>query len=713
MDTVTGTKVSHILILEDDCDQQDLALHAFLKMPEQFRVSLAGTLREARDLMIRETPDLIIADWNLPDGKGLDILPRNDGKVTTPLVIMTSLGNENLAVEIMKSGAIDYVVKSATAFADLPHIARRALRNWENIHRRVLAENAVRDTQKRLADILSFLPDAVLAIDNEGRVIAWNNALERMTGQIEFEKENIGELTQDWAVWDDTYRYMADRNPAYVQSVLDRTSTFESIQVQGVLYYDTAGNYFDGRWYTPGNNSPEEVPANLREYFARHATLLNSSAAGTTSTGFILLPGGSYLVAMHPIMPGSGNGPARGTLVMIRRYGDVEITRLRERVHIPLKLTPLDPGQMKNDPVVLRLMAPGAPDHINIIINASTLGSSTLLPGLDGKPALLLNVTTERSAYLQALATVPLRLVVFVIIAVSFVVIAELLLLRYIVNPLKDLDSALIAIGKKRDLSERLPVSGDDEIASLKVSLNTMLQELEESQIQLAAQRAELAEANRKANLYLDIYLDVLTYEIMNAFFSLSGYADLLKNRVGDDEKEYTLRILDTIKRSDAVIRNIQIISQIYKPPPEQKPVNLMAIVTKVMNEHAGSTLRCRGCDISVLADEKLPIVFQNLISNSIKFGGEAGKIEVAVVDQPEEMVLVSVIDTGRGIPDDMKLNIFDRFMQDSDKRSSYGLGLHIVKMLIGAYGGRIWADDRVSGHPEQGAAIRFTMKKG
>jgi nitrogen-specific signal transduction histidine kinase len=119
-----------------------------------------------------------------------------------------------------------------------------------------------------------------------------------------------------------------------------------------------------------------------------------------------------------------------------------------------------------------------------------------------------------------------------------------------------------------------------------------MLQELEESQIQLAAQRAELAEANRKANLYLDIYLDVLTYEIMNAFFSLSGYADLLKNRVGDDEKEYTLRILDTIKRSDAVIRNIQIISQIYKHPPEQKPVNLMAIVTKVMNEHAGSTLR-------------------------------------------------------------------------------------------------------------------------
>ena len=83
------------------------------------------------------------------------------------------------------------------------------------------------------------------------------------------------------------------------------------------------------------------------------------------------------------------------------------------------------------------------------------------------------------------------------------------------------------------------------------------------------------------------------------------------------------------------------------------------------------------------------------------------------MVDPPEGMVLVSVIDTVRGIPDDMKPNIFNRFMQDSDKRSSYGLGLHIVKMLISSYGGRIWVDDRVSGHPEQGAAIRFTLKKG
>ncbi len=175
-------KTPHILLLEDDRAHQDLILRAFRDDPDPFRVTVAENLLKARQIIERDSPDLILADWILPDGKGLDILSRKDGSVTTPVVIMTSFGDEHLAVEIMKSGAIDYVVKSASMFADLPHITRKALRDWENIRERKRAEEAVQDTQKRLADILSFLPDAVFAIDNDGRIIAWNIAIEQMTG---------------------------------------------------------------------------------------------------------------------------------------------------------------------------------------------------------------------------------------------------------------------------------------------------------------------------------------------------------------------------------------------------------------------------------------------------------------------------------------------------------------------------------------------------
>src|SRR5512145_3294120 len=173
--------MAHILLIEDERAHQDLLLRAFRDDPSRFRVSVAGTISEARQIIGSDPPDLIIADWILPDGKGLDILPRRDGRVTIPLVIMTSYGDEHLAVEIMKSGAIDYVVKSATLFCELPRIAGKALRDWDTIQDRIRAEDAVQESRKRLADIIGFLPDAVLATDNEGRVIAWNSAMERMT----------------------------------------------------------------------------------------------------------------------------------------------------------------------------------------------------------------------------------------------------------------------------------------------------------------------------------------------------------------------------------------------------------------------------------------------------------------------------------------------------------------------------------------------------
>ena len=220
MDAGTGTTVPHILILEDDTALQDLVLRAFRKDPDQLRVSVAGTIHDARDIIGCDPPDLIIADWMLPDGKGIEILPRRDGMVTVPLVIMTSHGDERLAVEIMKSGAIDYVVKSATVFRDLPNIARRALRDWDNIRERQRAEEADRDSQKRLADILSFLPDAVLAIDNESRVIAWNKAIEEMTGVAA--ADMLGKGDHEYSI-----PFYGERRPILIDLVLMEDTEIE------------------------------------------------------------------------------------------------------------------------------------------------------------------------------------------------------------------------------------------------------------------------------------------------------------------------------------------------------------------------------------------------------------------------------------------------------------------------------------------------------
>jgi len=128
---VTGEPL-RVLLVEDEPGHAELARRAFAQAGA-FEVSVAETVNEARAALHGATPpDLVIADWLLPDGEGLDLLRSEPARAMPPVVIMTSHGSERVAVEAIRAGAVDYVVKSETALADLPHMAERAVR-----HRRV------------------------------------------------------------------------------------------------------------------------------------------------------------------------------------------------------------------------------------------------------------------------------------------------------------------------------------------------------------------------------------------------------------------------------------------------------------------------------------------------------------------------------------------------------------------------------------------------
>ncbi|WP_292364128.1 MULTISPECIES: sensor histidine kinase [unclassified Methanoculleus] len=99
------------------------------------------------------------------------------------------------------------------------------------------------------------------------------------------------------------------------------------------------------------------------------------------------------------------------------------------------------------------------------------------------------------------------------------------------------------------------------------------------------------------------------------------------------------------------------------------------------------------------------------MLGNAAKFGGPGVEIAIRVEEHDDE-VLVSVEDTGPGVPDAIKPRLFDRLVRGTQTMAGTGLGLYICRMLVTRYGGRIWADDRVEGRPECGTAIRFTLRK-
>src|SRR4051812_1097145 len=172
-----------ILVLEDDASHAEAMARALEPCAARYRVRFAGTLAEARLAFAAELPILVLCDLNLADGKAFELLPGPHQRAVFPLLVLTSHGDERSAVESIRSGAIDYVVKSREAFVELPRTIERALREWRLIEERGRAEHALRESEERFRVLFAAAPDALLIHDLSGRVLDANRASEELFGR--------------------------------------------------------------------------------------------------------------------------------------------------------------------------------------------------------------------------------------------------------------------------------------------------------------------------------------------------------------------------------------------------------------------------------------------------------------------------------------------------------------------------------------------------
>ena len=179
----------NILLVEDEAAHAELVQRAFERQDGKFQLSITETIANAKVLLQETTFSLVLTDWRLPDGEGTELIDLPQGISNIPVIIMTSHGNERVAVEAIKSGALDYVVKSDAALADMAHIVERALREWDNILQRQHAEEQLRHrvaeleavnsistalrSAETLQEIIPRLMDETLAIINAQGGIFW------------------------------------------------------------------------------------------------------------------------------------------------------------------------------------------------------------------------------------------------------------------------------------------------------------------------------------------------------------------------------------------------------------------------------------------------------------------------------------------------------------------------------------------------------------
>ncbi len=302
------------------------------------------------------------------------------------------------------------------------------------------------------------------------------------------------------------------------------------------------------------------------------------------------------------------------------------------------------------------------------------------------------------------------RLRVYMLLLLPIIIMAHAVNARIMagasLKPLEEVAAAAKQI-TSFDLSKRLPVSGrGTELDELTVSLNTML-----ARLQSSFQR-------------MSEFLRTLSHEIRQPLTVLRSETEQAL-RMGNNETNYRDTLSKQLEHVELLARTVSDLMELAKSESEQiklkrEKEDLSELVQTAIDGIRAQALE-HGIQISGTVQQNVIGAFDagqiwrlllNLLDNAIKFNRANGKVDVSL-SVVNDIAMISISDTGRGIAAEEQKNIFDRGYRTTAARKSTvpgtGLGLHFARIIAEAHGGHI----EVHSVPGEGSCFHVSLPLG
>jgi two-component system NtrC family sensor kinase len=292
--------------------------------------------------------------------------------------------------------------------------------------------------------------------------------------------------------------------------------------------------------------------------------------------------------------------------------------------------------------------------------------------------------------------------------------------------------SELIA-GTKRvaggDLKHRIPVRSHDELGELAESFNKMTADLERARLEITSwartleerveaktrelQRAQSTLIANEKMASLGKLAATVAHEVNNPLFGILTYSrlvlkDLEKADLSAQTKSQLVEHLRTIERESRrcgeIMRNLLTFAR--QAPPQRGPQDLNTIVDRAV-KLVSHQLELQGVQLEKLFVQNLPACYCDgpqiqqavlaLLVNAAEAMPQGGKLTVVTeLDPAGGAVVLRIIDTGPGIPDDVLPHIFEPFYTTKEDQHRTGLGLAVARSIIEQHGGRLTVQSQV-----------------
>lgn len=253
-----------------------------------------------------------------------------------------------------------------------------------------------------------------------------------------------------------------------------------------------------------------------------------------------------------------------------------------------------------------------------------------------------------------------------------------------------------------------------NEIGELARTFDTLAAELERRERRIEAQVAEL----RRSNAELDQFASVVSHDLQAPLRSIAGFSQLLarryQGRLDAEADEFIQYIITAVDRLNALIVDLLAYSRVATGPRTIETIASRQAVDQALNnlrtEIDASNASIRVGDLPVVRADlsQLTQVFQNLISNAIKYRSAAAPEITIDAERETEAWIFRVRDNGIGIPPEHAERVFRMFqrLHSASAAEGTGIGLAVCKAVIERHGGQIWVEPGTAG----GTVIAFRL---
>ncbi len=318
-------------------------------------------------------------------------------------------------------------------------------------------------------------------------------------------KEDFSARFDDWSAWDDTYNFINTGNKEYIESNLV-AEQLASLRVNLVLFLNRSGNLVFGTSLDLSNKELNPVPDDIKPYLSLNNLLLEHDESSSRHNGILMLSGGPMLITSQPIVTSKGVGPIQGTVIFGRYLNQAQLDRLKKITGLSLDIYSLNESQSNPDIRAVReklildnyiqknkssgqtylsetlAITENYGPILVKPVNQQIIAGYTLIKDIYGEPALILRVDIPREIYKQGGISQRYLGTSLLLVGFCFGGCTIILLERLVLSKLAEVSADVMRIGKRKDLSMRLPIKGNDELSSLANTINEMLSALESSQ---------------------------------------------------------------------------------------------------------------------------------------------------------------------------------------------------------------------------------------